>query len=115
MDLLKVYESFSDGTRLRILHLLTHRKSLCVCHIQSVLEEPQVKISRHLAYLRRRELVEVTQEGNWRYYSLPKPCTKEFKLNLKCLRTLAAEHATFQRDLTRLDSHAPAVETCGSC
>lgn len=115
MDILKVYESFSDGTRLRILHLLTQRKSLCVCHLQSVLEEPQVKISRHLAYLRRRELVEVTQEGNWRYYSLPKPCTKELRLNLKCLKTLAAEHATFQRDLERLDEHAPAVETCANC
>ena len=115
MDLLKVYESFSDATRLRILHLLSHRESLCVCHLQTVLEEPQVKISRHLAYLRRRELVAVTQQGNWRYYSLPEPCTLELKLNLECLSTLAAEHATFRRDLQRLKNHAPETAACATC
>lgn len=115
MDLLKVYESFSDGTRLRILHLLMHRPSLCVCHLQSSLEEPQVKISRHLAYLRRRDLVDVTQDGNWRYYSLPEHCTKELQLNLDCLKTLAADHALFQRDLNQLEQHCPEAETCTNC
>ncbi len=116
MDLLKVYESLSDATRLRILYLLTQRPSVCVCHIQSALEEPQVKISRHLAYLRRRGIVEVSQEGNWRYYSLPVEAerTRELQLNLECLATLAAEHALFQRDLKRLNAANPAEAVCSA-
>jgi DNA-binding transcriptional ArsR family regulator len=49
MDLIQIYQCFCDRTRLRILHLLT-KSSLCVCHFQDILGEPQVKISKHLAY-----------------------------------------------------------------
>ena len=115
VDILKVYESFSDSTRLRILHLLMQRDSICVCHMQSVLEETQVKVSRHLAYLRRRGLVEAEQRGNWRYYSLPRRRSREFELNLQCLTKIVSTHATFQRDLKRLTQHEPEVETCSSC
>ena len=47
-----MFRAFSDRTRLRILHLLLPGE-LCVCHIVGVLDLPQPKISRHLAYLRR--------------------------------------------------------------
>jgi len=83
--------------------------------MQSVLQEPQVKISRHLAYLRRRDLVDVTQDRNWRYYSLPQNCSKELKLNLECLNTLASEHASFKHDLERLESMVLQPETCVDC
>jgi ArsR family transcriptional regulator len=112
MDLLKVYESFSDATRLRIMHLLIHRSSLCVCHIQDILQEPQVKISRHLAYLRRRELVIASQHGTWRYYSLPETCSQELQLNLDCLETLTQKHPLFKRDRKRLEQLVPATEAC---
>jgi ArsR family transcriptional regulator len=56
MDLVQIYECLCDQTRLRILHLLS-QTPLCVCHFQEILEEPQVKISKHLAYLRNRGLV----------------------------------------------------------
>ena len=49
MDLVQIYQCFCDLTRLRILHLLT-KSPLCVCHFQDILREPQVKISKHLAY-----------------------------------------------------------------
>ncbi|PYK63832.1 MAG: ArsR family transcriptional regulator, partial [Verrucomicrobia bacterium] len=48
MDLIQIYQCFCDRTRLRILHLL-RRSPLCVCHFQDILDEPQVKISKHLA------------------------------------------------------------------
>ena len=71
MELVQIYECFCDRTRLRILHLLT-QSSLCVCHLQDILDKPQVKISKHLAYLRERGLVEVERDQNWMIYSLPK-------------------------------------------
>ncbi len=51
-----LFRAFADRTRLRILHMLANGE-LCVCDIVGVLEVPQPKTSRHLAYLRRAGLV----------------------------------------------------------
>ena len=52
-----VFRAFSDRTRLRILHLLRGGE-LCVCDLVKVLDVPQPKASRHLAYLRRAGLAD---------------------------------------------------------
>lgn len=113
MDLVQIYECLCDVTRLRIIHLLQQRSPLCVCLFQEVLQEPQVKISRHLAYLRRREMVEVQKRGTWRYYSLPKRCTRDLDRNLACLQDLAGEHEIFKRDLKRLESYLSECTQAG--
>lgn len=64
-----LYRAFADKTRLRILHMLLGGE-LCVCHIVDVLEVPQPKASRHLAYLRKAGLVLARREGRWSYYRL---------------------------------------------
>lgn len=64
------FKAFADPTRLRILSLLCVRE-LCVCHLVEILGEPQPKVSRHLAMLRRAGLVTVRVEGAWRIYALP--------------------------------------------
>src|SRR5713101_6429525 len=101
MDLIQIYQCFCDRTRLRILHLLAN-SSLCVCHFQDILGEPQVKISKHLAYLRSRRMVTTEREQNWIIYSLPQRRAKELENNLKCLQDCVQTDAVFQRDLKRL-------------
>jgi ArsR family transcriptional regulator len=101
MDLIQIYQCFCDRTRLRILHLLT-RSPLCVCHFQEILSEPQVKISKHLAYLRNRQLVETRREGNWIIYSLPWKRSSELEKNLKCLQDCAQSDQLFKADGKRL-------------
>ena len=98
MQLTKIYECFCDRTRLRILHLLM-QTPLCVCHFQEILGEPQVKVSKHLAYLRSRGLVETRQEKNWVIYSLPEHRSHELQANLRCLQDCVAGDAEFKRDL----------------
>jgi ArsR family transcriptional regulator len=112
MELVQIYECLCDRTRLRILHLLA-QGPLCVCHFQSVLREPQVKISKHLAYLRTRGLVTVTRRGNWMVYSLPEKPARELAANLACLQDCATEEPAFRLDRARLKKLAPAVEACG--
>jgi DNA-binding transcriptional ArsR family regulator len=85
MDLIEIYQCFCDRTRLRILNLLT-RSPLCVCHFQDILDEPQVKISKHLAYLRDRGMVTTKRDQNWIIYSLPGKQAEELERNLKCLQ-----------------------------
>ncbi len=101
MELVKIYECLCDATRLRLLNLLG-QGPLCVCHFQEILGEPQVKISKHLAYLRIRGLVEVERQGNWMIYGLPAKPTRELKKNLACLQDCAKENAIYRRDLARL-------------
>ncbi len=101
MDLVQIYQCLCDRTRLRILHLLL-QSSLCVCHFQTILGEPQVKISKHLAYLRERGMVEVEREQNWMIYSLPAKRAPELERNLKCLQDCAQSDKVFARDLKRL-------------
>lgn len=100
MDLLTIYQCFCDQTRLRILNLLC-QGPLCVCHFQTLLDQPQVKISKHLAYLKARGLVEATREANWMIYQLPDKRSLELAQNLACLQACVAEDATFRRDVLR--------------
>ncbi len=101
MDLVQIYQCFCDPTRLRILHLLT-QTPLCVCHFQEALGEAQVKISKHLAYLRARGLVATKRQANWIIYSLPVKRSAELEMNLKCLQDCAASDPVFRKDLRRL-------------
>jgi DNA-binding transcriptional ArsR family regulator len=101
MDLVEIYQCFCDRTRLRILHLLT-KSPLCVCHFQDILNEPQVKISKHLAYLRRSGIVSTEREQNWIIYSLPSDRPTELDCNLKCLQDCVQTEPVFKRDLQKL-------------
>ena len=109
MTLLRIYDCLCDETRLRILHLLA-QQPLCVCHFQSVLQAPQVKISKHLLYLKKNGLVESRQHRNWRIYSLPAKPSFELQRHLRCLQDCIRERRLFREDLKRLKAVAPMAE-----
>jgi ArsR family transcriptional regulator len=98
MSLIQIYQCLCDPTRLRILNLLTEGE-LCVCHFQEILGEAQVKISKHLAYLRTRGLVVARKEANWVIYALPAKQSPELSANLACLQDCVREDPSFRRDL----------------
>jgi ArsR family transcriptional regulator len=103
VKLVEIYQCLCDETRLRLLHLLL-QGPLCVCHFQKVLGEPQVKISKHLGYLKARGLVTASRQGNWMIYALPPEAQRspELAANLACLQDCAAQNPLFKRDLGRL-------------
>lgn len=114
--LLEVYKCLCDETRLRILHLLSYQP-LCVCHFQEILGAPQVKISKHLAYLREHGMVDTRREGPWIVYSLPAKAPAELTANMKCLQDCCRDHRTFGTDLQRMKkalahSSGPVAECC---
>ena len=114
MSLIQIYQCLCDLTRLRILNLLSEGE-LCVCHLQEVLGEPQVKVSKHLAYLRSRGLVESRKEANWMIYSLPAKRSKELSANLACLQDCAREDPSFRRDLARRQKLASCIAESPVC
>lgn len=101
LELVNIYECFCDRTRLRILSLLC-QSPLCVCHIQEILKEPQVKVSKHLRYLKTRGLIDARREANWRVYSLASKPTRALRANLACLQDCAQEDKIFRRDSEKL-------------
>lgn len=68
----ELFSALADKTRLRILNLM-REDEICVCFFAEALDESQPKISRHLAFLRRAEIVESRREGKWMHYRIAEP------------------------------------------
>jgi ArsR family transcriptional regulator len=100
MKLIRIYQCLCDPTRLRILSLLL-RGPLCGCHLQEILGESQVNISRHLSYLKKRGLVEAQRHQNWMIYSLSAQRSAELEANLKCLQDCQTSDPIFKKDLAK--------------
>lgn len=66
------FQALGDNTRLRLLNLMGDQE-ICVCYLVEVLGQPQPKISRHLAYLRRAGIVAARREGKWMHYRIVMP------------------------------------------
>lgn len=112
MELVQIYQCFCERTRLRMIHLLTHGP-LCVCHFQELLGESQVKISKHLAYLKRNGLVSAQRHQNWMIYDLPSKPSAELEKNLRCLQDCALSEPDFRADLRRLKAMQREVAWIG--
>ncbi len=115
MDLIRIYQCLCDRTRLRVLNLL-HHGPLCVCHFQEVLSEPQVKISKHLSYLKRNGMVEAERCANWMVYRLPENPGATLQANLACLQDCLREDPAFRDDLGRLEKLRKGLDSdCPEC
>jgi len=50
--------------------LIQQEGELCVCELMEALQESQPKISRHLAQLRKFDLLSDRRQGQWVFYSI---------------------------------------------
>lgn len=69
-DYTRVLKALSDEVRLRIIKLLQHKDSLCVCEIMQALGITQTRASRNLGILRDAGLLRSKKAGLWVEYSL---------------------------------------------
>lgn len=97
----RFFQALGDNTRLRLLNLMGEGE-ICVCYLVEILGQPQPKISRHLAYLRRAGIVAARREGKWMHYCLVMPphpgATRILRQTLEWL----AENRDMQADRARL-------------
>ena len=98
-----VFRALADSTRLRLLHLMNGRE-ICVCYLVEVLNVPQPKISRHLAYLRRAGLVLARREGKWMHYRLASPSNRHAADILSTTLESISREPQMQRDRQKLNS-----------
>src|SRR6185437_13191864 len=71
-DMQRFFQALADNTRLRLLNLMGEHE-VCVCYFVEILDQPQPKISRHLAYLRRAGIVKARRDGKWMHYRILMP------------------------------------------
>lgn len=105
-----MFRAFSDRTRLRILHILLGGE-LCVGDIVEILLAPQPRVSRHLAYLRKANLVVVRKSGLWSHYSLAPAKTPFHRKLLECLDKCFGEVPELKADSAR----AAKIRKSGGC
>jgi ArsR family transcriptional regulator, arsenate/arsenite/antimonite-responsive transcriptional repressor / arsenate reductase (thioredoxin) len=67
---LEFFKLLADETRLASLLLIAHEGELCVCELETALVQTQPKISRHLAMLRKSQLLIDRRQGQWVFYRL---------------------------------------------
>ncbi|MEM9159131.1 MAG: metalloregulator ArsR/SmtB family transcription factor [Verrucomicrobiota bacterium] len=107
MDLLTLYKCLSEPNRIRILNLLKEGP-LCVCQIQQALDEPQVKMSKHLGYMKERGLLLSTRKANWSFYEINWDAHPLVRPNIEGISQSFAENIDFTKDVKQLeDSFCP--------
>ena len=104
-----IFQALADATRLRILNLLAMGE-LCVCYFTAILDAPQPKISRHLAYLRRAGLVDARRAGKWIHYKIATPDNAAAATILESALATLASDPEMQRERRALRSACCAVK-----
>jgi len=107
-DLITLFQALGDPTRLRLLNLMAAGE-VCVCYFIEILDEPQPKISRHLAYLRRAGLVAARRDGKWMHYGLVMPQEPAQAEVLKTVLRVLEANPRMQRDRAALERVCCAV------
>jgi ArsR family transcriptional regulator len=98
----RLFRALADTTRLRLINLIAEQE-ICVCYFVEVIDAPQPKISRHLAYLRRLGIVAARREGKWMHYRLAMPADPYAAAILRATVDALKGDVEFQRDFQRLD------------
>jgi ArsR family transcriptional regulator, arsenate/arsenite/antimonite-responsive transcriptional repressor len=70
------FAALADKTRLRLLNLMRGGE-VCVCFFAETLKTNNPKISRHLSYLKRANLVTGRRDGKWMHYRINPPSDKK--------------------------------------
>ena len=70
MDPIAFFKLLADETRLHSILLIANEGELCVCELTTALNESQPKISRHLAMLRKSQLLLDRRQGQWVFYRI---------------------------------------------
>ena len=65
-----IFKSFSDVSRIRILHILANRKDASISDLEMILDFTQTKTSRHIYYLKNSGLLNSENKDQFIFYSL---------------------------------------------
>jgi ArsR family transcriptional regulator len=100
-DIERFFQALGDNTRLRLLNLMGDQE-ICVCYFVEILNQPQPKISRHLAYLRNAGIVTTRRDGKWMHYRITMPPNEGAARVLQEILQWFKEEKAMQADRAKL-------------
>lgn len=104
------YKCLADDTRLKCLLLIQLNTELCVCDLTESLALSQPKVSRHLAELRKCEILLDERRGKWVYYRLNNQLPS---WALSVIALTAEQNQSYLADcLEKLKSTKPTKNCC---
>lgn len=98
------FKMMADEIRLRSLLQIARQVELCVCELVVALDEPQPKISRHLAKMRNHGLLSTRRKDQWIFYSIAEGLPGWMNKIIDGLRLLKCLKKEYQQDQDRLES-----------
>lgn len=107
-------KALAEPTRLRLAALLALHGETCVCELAEALAAPAFRVSRHLAILKDRGLVEARRQGTWMRYRLAEPRGRFEGCLQECFRTCLAEQPSVVADCDRLCAHREQTRAAGT-
>lgn len=108
--MVNLFKTLGDRNRLRILNVLM-KGELCVCEIEAILDTTQSNVSRHLARLRREEIVIYEKRSQWTYYQINPKFIEENKLLYEYMGG-EMEKEEFISDLKRMSQYKESGISC---
>ena len=107
-------KALAEPTRLRLAALLARNGETCVCELAEALGAPAFRVSRHLAIMKDRGVVEARRQGTWMHYRLASARGKLEECLQECFRDCLAEHPSVVADRERLRAHREQAQACCS-
>jgi DNA-binding transcriptional ArsR family regulator len=80
-EVVKIFKSLADETRMKIAYVLCKEKELCVCDVANIIGSTVATASHHLRLLRNMGLAKYRKEGKLVFYSLDDDHVKQLILN----------------------------------
>jgi DNA-binding transcriptional ArsR family regulator len=80
-EVVKIFKSLADDTRMKIAYILCQEKELCVCDVANIIGSTVATASHHLRLLRNMGLAKYRKEGKLVFYSLDDDHVKQLILN----------------------------------
>lgn len=111
-SLVPFFRALADETRMRIVMLLLHGE-LCVCDLMAILDTPQSKLSRHLAYLKHSGIVSGRREGVWMHYSLRTSLNDLYQVQFHLFKEKFSALSPYKQDKRKMLKFK-AKGVCGS-
>lgn len=70
LQLKTLFQALGDANRLRIVAVLQHYETLCVCQLVELLQLANSTVSKHISLLKQAGIIESEKRGRWVYCRL---------------------------------------------
>lgn len=111
MEIVDIFKSLADETRIRMLNLLRYGE-LCVCDIEEVLGIQQSNASRHLNRLKQFGIIVSRKKSQWVYYQFNQELLIKYPFLAMIINDEVKKINICEQDSIKLNKHKESKTVC---